>query len=1030
MSKSNKRAMLWRGLAGVMAALLTISIGVTSIANANASFLNTRLGTFNTRLENTGGVYFVSEFDNLTQLVEAKDQLAVELASEGTVLLKNNGALPLNISSETVTLWGLNSHTPTLAGMIGSSAAYDPSTGQVAYGIEEALAERGYKVNETMIAFYSEDFTQGFLRRGFGQTGHGMSPSFGMTYENPSAYPVGELPPDMYTSDVLGSADGTAAVVVISRDNSEAADYNPNMVNGTEGDSFERPLALSDYEKGMIGLAKAHSSKVIVLINASNPVEIEELKQDADIDAILWVGTPGMRGFLGVADVLSGAVNPSGHLPDTFAVSSVSSPAMQNFGLYFYTNYSKAASGAQLTEDDKADWYVVETEGIYTGYKYYETRYEDQVLGQGNASSSAGSSGSGDWSYANEVSYPFGYGLSYTTFEQTLDSININVGGESTAVVTVKNTGSVPGKSVVQLYVQTPYVKGGLEKASIQLLDFGKTGVLAPGATEQVKLTFDLAYMASYDETAVKANGTTGAWVLDQGDYYFAIGNGAHEALNNVLAAKTGSNTGLIVTADTDVINAGNAKLWSLGKRDMETYSANVQNALQDMDINKLIPGTAEYTTRSDWTKGWKSVDSITPTNEMMVGLTNKNYILNANGEGTAWGVDHGLKLIDFMITDPNTGLCIGVLDLDDPKWDELIEQIPLKEAANFIQNGGDDYDAMDSIMAPVYATNDGPVGYTFDQMGGYSVRWFASMSDEPTYVSDSETYAKYAMNTMPTEPVVAATFNKELVAREGELFGEDSLWANSHEYHAPGLNLHRTPYCARNHEYYSEDAVLTALMGDTLCRSAQPKGVTMCPKHLAFNHQELNRSGVSTFMTEQAARENELRAFQLVFSNNSASGVMTAFNRAGTVYSGAHSGLQEQILRTEWGYKGWVVTDMVNGPEYMNWRDAVAGGGLVALSTTAYDTSKIGPMISDANLKAIQEDTFFQLKMKEGLKYYLHTIAGNNVMNGYNSETEIVYFMTWWQKALIGVDVALGLITAAVLVKHFLVTKKGAKES
>ena len=289
-------------------------------------------------------------------------------------------------------------------------------------------------------------------------------------------------------------------------------------------------------------------------------------------------------------------------------------------------------------------------------------------------------------------------------------------------------------------------------------------------------------------------------------------------------------------------------------------------------------------------------------------------------------------------------------------------------------------------------------------------------MSDEPTYVSGSETYANYAINTMPTEPVVAATFNKELVAREGELFGEDSLWANSHEYHAPGMNLHRTPYCARNHEYYSEGAVLTALMGDTLCRSAQTKGVTMAPKHLAFNHQELNRSGVSTFMTEQAARENELRAFQLVFSNISASGVMTAFNRAGTVYSGAHSGLQEQILRTEWGYKGWVVTDMVNGPEYMNWRDTVADGGLVALSSTAYDTSKIGPMISDANLKAIQEDAFFQLKMKEGLKYYLYTIAGNNVMNGYNTETEIIYFMTWWQKALIGVDVVLGLITAAVL--------------
>ena len=383
-------------------------------------------------------------------------------------------------------------------------------------------------------------------------------------------------------------------------DESTEPSYNPDMTSAAAGkkkavaDSFDRPLALTENEKAVLELAKAHSSKVVVLLNTNNPIEIEDLKNDEAVGAIVWCGEPGMDGFLGVADVLCGAVNPSGHLSDTYAVSSVSAPAMTNFGVYLYTNNSNSGTDATLLNKNcKGDWYLVESEGIYTGYKYYETRYEDLVLGQANADSAAGAIGKA-WNWDDEVSYSFGYGLSYTTFEQTLKSVDVTVGGEGKAVVTVKNTGDVAGKSVAQLYVQAPYKQGGLEKAAIQLVAFEKTGVLEPGASEDLTITFDPAYFASFDENAVKANGTQGAWVLEDGDYYFAIGNGAHEALNNVLAAKLGSEDGLVKTAEREEINPANAIVWNLAATDMETYSVNVENQLQDMDINHFIEGTVE----------------------------------------------------------------------------------------------------------------------------------------------------------------------------------------------------------------------------------------------------------------------------------------------------------------------------------------------------------------------------------------------------------------------------------------------------
>lgn len=1032
---------LWRGLSGVLAVLFTLSLGLTVIAGANATTINTRLlGTSNNyeivqlESDDVDSYYFTSEFASVADLVAAKVAVARQISAEGSVLLKNNGALPLNKASDKVTLWGLNTTVPQLGGQIGSSVSVGEGTTQVIYDYVTAMKEVGFDLNQTMLDFYNSEEMSAFKRRdGFGGS---LANSFGPIYENPNTYGVGEAPASAYTDTVLSSADGTVGIAIITRSNSEAADYHPGMqpqeVPGSEQDSFAcGPLGLSEFEKQMLRLAKAHSTKLIVLINSDAAMMVEDLKNEASeyaADAILWVGAPGMNGFLGVADILSGDANPSGGLPDTYAVDSRMSPAMQNFGVYMYTNNSVSgkASGdvAQLTAADKSDWYVAETEGIYVGYKYYETRYADAVNGRGNAVSEAGSSVAGqNWEYGSEVSYPFGYGLSYTEFSFVLDSVSFQPGSMGSASVTVKNEGDVAGKTPVQLYVQVPYTEGGLEKSAIQLAAFGKTDILKPGESVKVDLEVDPSLFASYDE-----NEGDGAWVLDAGEYYFAVGNGAHAALNNILRAQGVDESKLVKTAD-EVISSQAAKSVSLGKRDTESYSHNVHNALQDMELETYGFDMDEYYfTRTDWTKGWKTMDSLTPTPEMMKGLTNQLYTLNENdndGTPVRWGQNNGLTLANMLIIED--GKKVGVLDMDDPKWIELVEQMKLEDAMTYLGN----WDADENRIQPSVGMGvdmvkqDGPLGTNYGQLSGYGVKWGDSNKNEATYVPADSEYAAYSMESMPTEPIVAATFNEPLVLRVGQLFGEDGLWANLHAYHAPGLNLHRVPYNGRNHEYYSEDPVLTNILGKAMCEGSKEKGTMMGPKHYAFNHQESNRSGVSTFISEQAARENELRCFQGAYQSNAAQGMMTAFNRAGTSFSGAHEGLILQILRSEWGYTGWIITDMVNGSDYMNWRDTIANGGGGLVSKIAYQDSIIGDPVTPENMALIKKDQAFQADVQETVKYFLYNLADSNYMNYLTANTTFRYITPWWQSALTVANVVLGVLTLGGCVMYVISAKK-----
>ncbi|MBR2764881.1 MAG: glycoside hydrolase family 3 C-terminal domain-containing protein [Blautia sp.] len=1036
MKRSVKEGLL-RGLSAVFASLFVLVTCLSAVADANSAVINRQLGTTNFITESGGDpnadtAYFKSEFSTVEELVAAKHELAASIGAEGSVLLKNTDkALPLNKDTEKVTVWGLNSLFPTLGGLMGSPASPSTDAGQTGVGILDALGMKGVQLNGEMAGFYGQFYDKVRKSSLFGAEipGHSLTVSFASIPEPADSYQIGELSAADYTAEILSTADDTTAIVFLTRDSSEAADFTTAMTSDPSGNTFDRPLALSAYEREMIDLAKEHSNgKVIVLLNTVSPMEVEELKQDPDIDAILWAGLPGMYGFEGVADVLIGNESPSGRMVDTYAVNSLSAPAMVNFGIHTFDNHS-GTEGSPLKADDLADWYLVESEGIYIGYKYYETRYEDAVLGQGNADAVEGSTTGAAWNYADEVSYPFGYGMSYTTFTQELESVDVEVGGTSKAVVKVTNTGDVAGKDVVELYVQTPYTQGGLEKAAIQLVNFGKTEVLEPGESVELTIEFEPQYFASYDETLVKEDGTTGAWVLDEGDYYFTVGNGAHEAVNNVLAKKLGSDKDLITINDVETVSADKVTVVTLG-RDSETYSAGVQNALQDANLNNFIADAVEYTTRSDWTKGWEPVTGISATEDMLPTLQNRSRQLTENNDyEITWGADNGLTLANMMQFD-DAGNYTGTLDIDDPQWDSLIQEITLDEAINFLENATDEFDAIGSIGIGNVYNNDGPLGFVNDQVSGYAAKWDPSMSSEPTYVGPNDPYAVWTLAEMPTEPVVAATYNPELIRREGELLGDDGLWTNISGLQGPGVNLHTAAYCGRAHEYYSEDAMLSNRMASEFITGTWSKGTWSVLKHLAINDMEYNRTGLSTFFTEQSARENGLRAFQGAVTNDSISGVMTAYNRIGTTFAGAHEGLVRQILLNEWGHDGWVMTDYAAaGFDYMNWLDTIyAGGGALLCTSANYSSSAHGSMNDAKNRGAVLADAAFQHEMQEALKHFMYTFGSSNAMNGLSPDTKVIHVTTWWEKALLGTRIALGLLAALSFLGYVLVALKGRK--
>lgn len=1025
MSKKKSGRRVWRGVTTATASLLALSVCASTVVDGFRTDIDKFLGTKSTKLvtEDSDGTdlyTFKSDYTSTTELLHGIQDVGERMSEEGSVLLKNNGALPLTQDeTQKITLLGFSSYYPVQGGDMGSSFIANTGTDADTVDMVGAFKAKGFGLNQTVADMYealkpmykSEVQSWG----GTVEYNHITAPSTTGVFSSKEPSQAAMDGQNATWKDSMN--DNNVMIVTIARSASENGSYNPGTagVDPTQNLNQTDPLGLSDDERDLINAAvtakAANGGKVIVLLNNVSAMEVQEIEDNVGVDAILQVGLPGGYGFYGVADILSGAVSPSGHLTDTYAVKNASAPSAQNFGDLQWAN-----ANPDISMNDA----IVEAENIYIGYKYYETRYFDTVMGQGNAASTVGSSTGSAWNYDDEVTYPFGYGLSYTTFEQTLDNLNVDLENETvTANVTVKNTGSVAGKDVVQLYVSLPYTdydkEHGVEKAAIQLLDYGKTAELAPGASETVTITADMQNMASWDSTADNAAGTKGCYILDAGDYWFTIGNGAHEAVNNVLAAEGQSVDG----------SADKAKSWTLDSFDDTTFATTkngtaVENQLADMDINSWLPGTATYMTRSDWEGTFpKTYKNLTASDEMLDILDNDIYEINANGDPSTvtFGADNGLTLADLK----------GVSDINDERWDMLMDEITLEECMIRTGFGGTSTKVIESIMSPEAIQNDGPNGFNSYPLGQYA-NTDASTGD-PCVVDANDPNLTYKMGTMVNETVIAQTFNKDLAADYGRVIGNYSLWANTAIFWGIGTNLHRLPYNARNHEYYSEDAVLTAGQGTAYAAAAMQYGVIIAPKHLAFNDTEINRTGISVFMTEQQARENELRGTQGIVENAHVLGLMTAYNRVGITQDNAHTGLMKNILRNEWGFQGLISEDFIQNANYVVLKEAVLNGVTMSCNTGDNTMAAVSEKYPYWTVEAVSQDTTMMTALKQAMKYQNYALANSNAMDGMASSTRLVSVRTWYDNALVAVQVVFAALTVLAAAMYVLNDRKSKKQ-
>ena len=1008
-----KNTLLWRGLAAVFAFLLAAIIILTLLALDNAGTINNALNISTSVIvpseggEQTDTEYYKSEYGekNASNLAKLRADLRAQNVAEmeeGAVLLKNDdGALPLSKGEiDNVSLFGRASVDPVYRGNSAGSGG-----GELSW--TDALTEAGFTYNQTLADFYGNSSAK--RERG--------------TAGTPYTIQIGETPVSEYTGDVRASWEGDVAIVMISRAGGEDSELIMEMTDYSGRDAGKSQLALGEDEKDMMQLLQTEKqegriSKIVVLINSGWAMEAGWL-DDYGVDAALWIGQPGSYGFAGVANILKGDANPSGRLADIYAENSLSSPAVINAGSSGtgeWTNISEYRT--QFTDAvNNESYYVVQAEGIYIGYKYYETRYEDQILGQGNAASSKGSSDGSAWNWADEVVFPFGYGLSYTTFEQTLDSVTV---GEDTVTVnvTVKNTGDVAGKSVVQVYAQTPYgeyeKQNLVEKSAIQLVAYDKTDLLQPDAEQQLSIEVEKYLLASYDYTLEKG------YIMSEGDYYISVGDDSHDALNNVLAKKGAD--GMVATGGA--ATSGNAEKvyqWhedfdgdkydyaDILKEDDVTageYAADkgalVTNRFDDADINHWIEDTVTYLSRSDWDATWPEHVEIALTDEMLYYLNGDFYQPEEGGRSVddfIFGAENGLTFV--MMKDVPYG--------DNVTWDRYLDQFTLAELAAQ-STGINNYQPAESVAKPGFLGGDGPDG---------------GMSGTAVYADGSQ--GENVGITFCAQVVLASTFSPDLQQRRGELIGEVGLWTGKPLSFAPGGNIHRTPFGGRNFEYMSEDPTLCYYGNYYMAIGMESKGVLSGIKHVTGNDQEFRREGLSTFFNEQTIRETSLRAEEGALRKGGAKCLMQSFNRIGVTFSSSSYALCTQIIIEEWGFRGMQETDaMSNGSYKQHFEEMLMAG----TNTYCYDTSNLsGNGLVNAIIQ--NDDGEMVAKLRQSIKNVHYALSRSVLVNGLASDSVVVSVTPWWETALYAAIGVLSVLTAAsvvlfVLAERNITRKKG----
>ncbi len=925
----------------VVAVLMAgVTVFLSVFDNTIAAFVG---GTFTNLVnEDKDAQYFKSDYATAEALVIAGEAYCYQVEAEGAALLMNkDDALPLAAGTKVSTL--SSSSVDLVYGGTGSGNVDASKAKNLKASLEASLGAG--TVNETLWKFYTEGDGANYRR----SAGEGESAVLA------GHASINEVPADKYPENVRATfSEYNTAIVTFSRVGGEGYDCN------FEGIADYNYLALSDEEKSMLGMACESFDKVIVLLNTSNPIQLDFLKE-YDVDAVLWVGGLGSMGTEAVADIIGGKVNPSGSLVDTYAYDNYTSPAMQNFKALTYKGNLEAIPS-------NASTYMVYQEGIYVGYKYYETRYEDYVLGQGNA---------GEYAYGNEVAYPFGYGLSYTSFEYT-DFTTVDNGTTVDITLTVTNVGAVAGKNAVQIYSQSPYtaydVANKVEKASVNLVGFEKVSLEA-GESTSVTITVDKRDIASYDAYGAKT------YILDEGTYYLTAANGSHNAINNILAAKK-------LTADqrARMDGEGNAALvgtWEQAAFDAETFSTSeftnveITNQFDDADPNLYFgEGTVTFLTRSNWVgtfptpangKSYKDYNLV--LNDQMIKELQegryKNYpeyyedAIAYHEANNAFNDDWTIKPI------LNKGANLKLVDMigkdfNDPAWRAYLNNLTIDELVSI----GDSFHwrmPVLSVNAPGTRDENGPQGLTAGLIASEKTQMDAT--------------------AFTSEDVMAATFNRELIEKVGNIIGNDCLWADVVCLYGPGANTHRTPYGGRNFEYYSEDGFLAGEMGGAEVKGIQDKGVDVVMKHFALNDCEQDRLGQAAWINEQAAREIYLKAFQKSLEESGGNGVMTAYTRWGTTWSGAHFGLMTMVMREEWGNKGMSITDNIL-VTYTDAVDAVIAGGVTCFDAMLwYATDSLSNAVKEGNNVAINA-------MVNAMHHNLYALANSSGMNGVGPDT------------------------------------------
>lgn len=993
-----KKSHIFRGLASIMLACMVITAMGMSVAMSWEGKVNELLGMDSKSFElsqKEEDYYYKSDYDNPADLIDAEIALNTRLEAEGAVVVKGTPA----IGGTNVSIFGMRSQAMQYGGSMGSLI----ETSQ-AVRLADAMTEYGFSVNPELVSFYEEKAAD--YKPGSAAGANCVDENTGAT--------VNEVPAKEYltlSADTMKQY-SDAAIVVLGRDAGEGGSYYPGEDGIADADEFSNSptgniLSLSNDERNMINYVKNQGfQKIVVLLNSACAMEVEELKTDDAIDCIMWIGNPGCYGTYGIAKLLNGSVQPSGHLPDTYAVNSALAPAARNYGAYVFENADQIET--TTTNALRAKWYLVEEESIYIGYKYYETRYFDSIAGQGNAGTALTNEtvdGSQNWNYDNEVSYPFGYGVEGSSFSEEITGADIDWTGNEDSTVTVKvtNTGETAAKHVVQLYLSQPYTEydktNGVEKSAIQLIGYAKTGeaseksfeeekLLSPGESEEVTIRFKATDFYSYDKN-YEHDGVKGAYLLEAGTYYFATGNGSHDAVQAVLCD-------IYPEQMEGVTPTGTLYKENVEKEIAQTESngVTIENQLGDGDLNSYDCGTSvTMLTRNDWAGTFpKGIDSITATPEMIRLLQNNIYDAEAEREAYT-GETEFLYEQDSDVT----LLDLKGLDYEDPLFEEAINAMSLQDIIN-------SYCAWaqpnETLRIPSEKGADSPLGILFT-IGKYTKGSIYEVAeDDPSY--------GHATNVYVSENVVAATFSPLLVEEEGRLIGNDALWTGCNGWNAPGLNIHRSQYNSRNIEYYSEDPVLTGTMGASIYREAVSYGVVTTGKHFAFNDQETNRDGLAVFLDEQAARENELRGFQIAIRDGNANSLMTAFNRLGCTHVAASKRLMNGILRGEWGYQGFIITDSVKSAQYFIASDCAVAANNRMLGGS--NNEEVWGYTADK----ISKDPVLESLVRESYHRYLYTFANSNILNGITKESANTNAITWW---ILTLQLTMGLFFVAFVV-------------